>query len=58
MDLEDFITQLRQMAKGKDKPTVTLFDRHRAVELVNDPDSDTWDFEIMRGDDGPVIEFD
>lgn len=58
MLLSDFIHQALRLAGDNPEATIELFDRHRGVELHNNPDTDTWDFELFRGDTGIVIEFD
>ncbi len=57
MKLSEFIRDALQLA-GDTDPELELFDRNRGVELRNDPDTDMWDFEVMRGDNCIVIEFD
>lgn len=58
MKLSEFIRDAQQLAGEGNDPELQLFDRNRAVDLINDPDTDTWDFEVMRGDNCIVIEFD
>ena len=57
MKLSDFVRDA-QARFGDSDPDILLFDRNRGVELINDPDSNTWDFEVLRGDNCIVIEFD
>lgn len=58
MKLTDAIKQLEQMAKMMGPhATLELFDRTTARTLKADPDTEQWDFEILRGDACVVIEF-
>lgn len=59
MKLSEMIRDMQQLASTMDAdPEVILFDRFGDREMKLDPDSDTFDFQIMRGDAQIVIEFD
>ena len=58
MDLSFLIHELQRMqAQMGPGATVTLYDKTTDRTLKADPDAENWDFDIMRGDDGVVIEF-
>lgn len=60
MTVRELIQDLERMvaaADGDDSAEVVLYDRTTDRELRVQPDDDRFDFEVLRGDDGPVIEF-
>lgn len=58
MKLSELIKDLQHLGEvvGGD-PEFQLFDKERNQTLVNDPDGDVQDFEVLRGDNLVVIEF-
>ena len=58
MKLKDVIKDLQQLADqmGEDADFM-LHDKTTGTDLVSDPDSDVWDFGIMRGENAVVVEF-
>lgn len=60
MMVKDLINELQRMAaqdlKGGDAEVI-LYDTNSDIEYHADPDSEDWDFEVLRGDGEIVIEF-
>ncbi len=57
MKLSEFIQTAQNLA-GDSDPELILYNRPADVELLLRPDSDIFDYEITRGIDQLVIEFD
>jgi hypothetical protein len=59
MRLRDAINQLEQFAQQMgDDAEFGIYDRDNDVRYEVDPDYDVFEFEILRGDNEVVIEFD
>jgi len=61
MTIRELIQDLQRIADSNPlggDAEVTLFDRSGQRTLRVDPGTDTFDFEVMRGDGEAVIEFD
>ena len=60
MKLSEFIQQAQQMAAQTDipDPALVLYDRLGDRTMKLDADADVWDFELTRGQNEIVIEFD
>ena len=60
MKLSEFIQQAQQMAAQTDipDPELVLYDRFGDRTMKLDADADVWDFELTRGQNEIVIEFD
>lgn len=60
MTVREMIDQLHRLATLNDAgldSEVTLFDRADDRTIVTRPDEDVWGFEILRGENELVIEF-